>query len=85
LLLAVLGTLTVVVVAVMARRLFGRGPGLAAGLIAALCPPLVLIGASLEVGSSRRFSRGSPGRCSCSAVASGVRRGRGGRSRPSSC
>jgi 4-amino-4-deoxy-L-arabinose transferase-like glycosyltransferase len=48
LLLAVLGTLTAVVVAVMGRRLFGRGPGLAAGLIAALCPPLVLIGASLE-------------------------------------
>lgn len=48
LLLVVLGTLLAVLVALVARRLFGERAGLAAGVLAALCPPLIAVGASLE-------------------------------------
>jgi 4-amino-4-deoxy-L-arabinose transferase-like glycosyltransferase len=44
---AVLGAAAVALVAVIALRLWGRRAGLLAGLIAAVYPPLVLVGSSL--------------------------------------
>jgi 4-amino-4-deoxy-L-arabinose transferase-like glycosyltransferase len=47
-LLAVLGSLVAVLVLLIAQRLFGRRAGVVAGVLAALCPPLIAVGASLE-------------------------------------
>lgn len=44
---AVLGTIVVVLIALIAARLFGRAAGLLSGAIAAVYPPLLLVGSSL--------------------------------------
>ena len=44
---ALLGAIAVVLIALIAARLFGRAAGLLSGAIAAVYPPLVLVGSSL--------------------------------------
>jgi 4-amino-4-deoxy-L-arabinose transferase-like glycosyltransferase len=44
---AVLGTIAVILVALIAARLFGPAAGLLSGAIAAVYPPLILVGSSL--------------------------------------
>jgi 4-amino-4-deoxy-L-arabinose transferase-like glycosyltransferase len=44
---ALLGAITVVLIALIAARLFGRAAGLLSGAIGAVYPPLVLVGSSL--------------------------------------